>query len=332
VDLRDAALIEVSVPVRICDNGGWTDTWFGGPGKVLNIAVRPGVTVTARAVEGESTPEQNPLVGAAIEMLPPPPGFEITVASAVPAGCGAGTSAAVCVATLGVLGALRGESRSSRELAYLAHSLEVDVLRLESGIQDQLSAAFGGINYIEIDPYPEATAQTLPMWDALDDALTLVFLGHAHDSSAVHREVIASIGDARRVSALDALRAAAVGARDAVLAQDLAAFGEATIANTEAQRALHPQLVGTDAEAVIELARAHGAIGWKVNGAGGAGGSVTLLSATRAAKAALGQAIASTPYDVLPARIATTGLQIVGDPVAVKAEGNPLRQEHRRDR
>ena len=34
-------MITASAPVRVCDNGGWTDTWFGGPGRVLNIAVSP---------------------------------------------------------------------------------------------------------------------------------------------------------------------------------------------------------------------------------------------------------------------------------------------------
>ena len=38
--------------MRICDNGGWTDTWFGGPGRVVNIAVYPGVDVSIRATDG----------------------------------------------------------------------------------------------------------------------------------------------------------------------------------------------------------------------------------------------------------------------------------------
>ena len=88
--------------------------------------------------------------------------MEVSVRSAVPAGCGAGTSAAVAVALLGGLAELRGEQLSPRDVAYAAHRLEVDVLGVESGIQDQLSAAFGGINYLEIEPYPEATVQTLP--------------------------------------------------------------------------------------------------------------------------------------------------------------------------
>jgi D-glycero-alpha-D-manno-heptose-7-phosphate kinase len=49
------------------------------------------------------------------------------------------------------------------------------------------------------------------------------------------------------------------------------------VRNTEAQRALHPSLVSREAEQIMEVARAHGALGWKVNGAGGEGGSVTLL-------------------------------------------------------
>ena len=33
-----------------------------------------------------------------------------------------------------------------------------------------------------------------------------------------------------------------------------------------------------DARRVIEIAKAHGALGWKVNGAGGDGGSLTILA------------------------------------------------------
>jgi len=47
-------------------------------------------------------------------------------------------------------------------------------------------------------------------------------------------------------------------------------------ANTEAQLALHPAVVGSAARTVLDLARSHGVAG-KVNGAGGEGGSVTLL-------------------------------------------------------
>ena len=43
---------------------------------------------------------------------------------------------------------------------------------------------------------------------------------------------------------------------------------QAMVQNTEAQGRLHPGLISEDAARIIEIARAHDAVGWKVNGAG----------------------------------------------------------------
>ena len=34
-------IINSVAPIRICDNGGWTDTWFAGHGRIFNIGVYP---------------------------------------------------------------------------------------------------------------------------------------------------------------------------------------------------------------------------------------------------------------------------------------------------
>ena len=77
---------------------------------------------------------------------------------------------------------------------------------------------------------------------------------------------------------LEPLRREAVAGRDALLVGDLEAFGAAMIRNTDAQADLHPTLVSETARKIFEVAKHYGAIGWKVNGAGGDGGSVTILS------------------------------------------------------
>ncbi len=327
-------VIEATAPVRICDLGGWTDTWFGAPGRVLNIAVNPGVrvrlretgdpgTVTLdvatfghryRVVPGDTTrAARHPLVEAAIDALPPPDevGTEITITSAVPAGCAAGTSAAVAVAMLGALRAAHSDPHSAHDIAYAAHDLEVGVLGGESGIQDQLSVAIGGINYLEIEPYPEASVFSLPHWDDLGSRLSLVYLGRAHDSTAVHRKVIAALME-RGSEVFAPLRDAAVAARDAVTTRDLDAFGRAMIQNTEAQRSLDTGLVGADAKAVIRIATGCGALGWKVNGAGGEGGSLSVLSPTRQAEQRFVDAVTSAGWQVLPFEISRQGLEVRG--------------------
>jgi D-glycero-alpha-D-manno-heptose-7-phosphate kinase len=103
-------------------------------------------------------------------------------------------------------------------------------------------------------------------------------LGKSHSSSAVHEKVIAELENAGPDSPqLADLRATAEPSRDALYAGDFSALGQAMIANTEAQRRLNDHLISADAARVIEIAKEHDALGWKVNGAGGEGGSLTIL-------------------------------------------------------
>lgn len=257
-------------------------------------------------------PSRHPLVEAAIDTFPPPHGthVRISIESGVPPGCGTGTSAAVAVALIGALGAVRGEGRSPREIAYEAFRLETDVLGLQSGTQDQLCAAFGGINYLRIDPFPDAAVTQLPTWDELGSNLSLTFLGRAHNSSEVHDGVIARL-DSLAGEPFTLLRRAADAAHDAIMSQNLKAFGQAMIANTAAQTNLHPDVIGADALALIQSAKTSGALGWKVNGAGGDGGSVTVLFDSPDEKAVF-ETNVPDHYVVIPIRIADTGLAVEG--------------------
>lgn len=300
-------VINSVTPVRICDNGGWTDTWFAKKGEVFNIGVYPYVEVQIKvypvtrrehrimlhvenygeiyAVAGGKTEwERHPLLEAAIQYMGVPDdlALHITIYSEVPAGCSTGTSAAITVALIGALDRLTPGTMTTHQVAYAAHRVETELLKLQSGIQDQLCAAYGGINYIEMFEYPHASVSQIQisnaLWWELERRLVLFFLGKAHQSSAVHEQVIHRFEAAGSDhSALDKLRKTAQLSRDAVYAGDWNAFGRAMIANTEAQAELHPALICDDARLLIEVARQHGAIGWKVNGAAGDGGSITLL-------------------------------------------------------
>src|SRR5262245_34782206 len=135
-------VINAVAPIRICDNGGWTDTWFAGYGKIFNIGVAPFVEVqiavyprAARADQitlyaenyGERfviEPQRpnytrHPLLEATVEEMMPPDEYalEITIHSEMPAGASTGTSAAVIVALLGALDALTPGRMTPHEVA-----------------------------------------------------------------------------------------------------------------------------------------------------------------------------------------------------------------------
>jgi D-glycero-alpha-D-manno-heptose-7-phosphate kinase len=306
-DDRPLRIINAAAPIRICDNGGWTDTWFAEYGAVFNIGVYPYAEVQIEVYPYRGQDERiviyaenygerytvqpdtggwdrHPLLEASIAIMDVPDdlAFQVTIFSEAPAGASTGTSAAVTVALIGALDRLTPGRLSQHEVAYKAHAVETDLLKQQSGIQDQLCAAYGGINYIEMFRYPRASVSQIQVpnaiWWELERRLALIFLGKAHQSSDVHLKTIQAMENAGPTAPqIEALRQTARPSRDAVYAGDFEALGQAMIQNTEAQARLNPGLIGDDARRVIEIARAHGALGWKVNGAGGDGGSITLL-------------------------------------------------------
>ncbi len=333
--------VNAEAPIRICDNGGWTDTWFAGHGSVCNIAVRPFVEVQVRLYPigalaepivlhaenyGErygfapgALPGRHPLLEAAVAEvgIPPDASAEISVFSEVPAGCSTGTSAAAAVAVIAALDHLGDGRRSAHDIAAAAHRVEIDRLGVQSGIQDQICAAYGGVNHIEMACYPDATVTPIrlpdPVWWELERRLVLVYLGRGHESSAMHERVIAELaGEGARSPRLEVLRHAAELASGAIRDADFPSLGRAMVLNNEAQRRLHPAIVGADAQRVIDIARTHGSLGWKVNGAGGDGGSVTVLCGPDTeAKRRLVRAInqADPRYRVIPTQLSPHGVR-----------------------
>jgi D-glycero-alpha-D-manno-heptose-7-phosphate kinase len=299
-------IINSVAPIRICDNGGWTDTWFAGHGQIFNIAVYPTVEVQLAVYPHAARPQRiviiaenygeryaahpgvgwdrHPLLEACIQSMRVPEdlALEVRLYSDAPAGASTGTSAAVTVALIGALDQLTPGRMTPHEVALAAHRVETVMLGLQSGIQDQICAAYGGVNYIEMSAYPHASVSQIQMpnevWWELERRLALVYLGRSHHSSQVHEMVIRGLENAGPdCRQLEDLRVAARRSRDALYAGDFAALGQAMMDNVEAQKRLHPSLVSRDAQLVMDIARQYGAWGWKVNGAGGEGGSLAIL-------------------------------------------------------
>ncbi len=343
------SVIAFSAPTRVADLGGWTDTWFSGHGAVCHLAVWPGVEVTLGPTDGPAgvevrlhnfdrewhwtpgTPAQacpDPLIGACLDEAEVPDGsWLLEVGSRVPPGASMGTSASLCVALLAALDALRAANgidvpeadAAIAAYARRAHQVETVRLELQSGVQDQWAAAAGGIGLIEIDGYPAARRTELQVAEdtreALQRQLVVVLLERGHKSSAVHGQVSSALAVAGpRDPRLEALRACARDGARTLEAGDLLAYGAVMVRNTEAQGALQPAIVSDEARAVMTVAREAGALGWKINGAGGPGGSLAVLATDR--DAFIERLAADCPWaSVLGVRLATHGVEAVTRPV-----------------
>ena len=332
-------IVNAVAPTRICDIGGWTDTWFAQRGCVFSIAIYPHVEVQlfvddgqpSRAVEisfenyGETRTfildqlryDHHPLIQAALDAGGLPAGVSVraNIYSAVPPGASTGTSAALGVALVSALDRLQGGCLTAHEVATRAHALETERLNLQSGVQDQLASAYGGISFIEITDYPHSSVSRVhvpeDVWYELEHRLTLVYVGLPHSSSEVHHQVIKSIGPtARDDFRIDRLRELARLAKSCVSRGDFAGLAKAMNANTAVQRDLAAGLVGEPFDRAMNVARRFGAEGFKVNGAGGDGGTLTILTdGDMARKRLMIAALTDAGFTTIPIQLAHRGVR-----------------------
>ncbi|TPW12292.1 MAG: GHMP kinase [Acidimicrobiaceae bacterium] len=303
-----------SSPVRTADVGGWTDTWFAEYGLVCSVAIErrvevridldpqaeasvlvtTGIDGSTYTMDPSAPPGHHPMIESAISALPPSGEARIMIGDGVVPGAGLGGSAAVMVALVAALRAARGERQSRVHVARVAHGCELSSGR-ESGVQDHWASSFGGINRLAVN-FPEVRRA--------------VYFGRSHDSSALHSMVMATVMSDASMLALDRIRDAAHLAAVALKVGDLEAYGAALISNHAALTRLHRDLISDDAHLLEQIARKHRARGWKVNGAGGRGGSMVVLGPVDPdADRRLCEAIeAEALWQLLDAPVATHGV------------------------
>jgi len=319
-------------PVRICDIGGWTDTWFYPKGAVFNICIdlysyirivpnnlnciniiSENLNLRAEIQDlHEITYDGNlDLLKAAIKRMSIEKGIDIYIRTEAPPGCGTGTSASVAVALIAALARFSRKNLIQREIAKLAHELEIDELKLESGVQDQYAAAFGGINFMEID-YPSVKVSQIKLDDdkicRLENQLILVYLS-SRSSNEMHKAVITNYknNDATTVNSLEQIKDCAYEMKDAINSESLGLMGKIMNKNWKAQKNLHPSMVNPIIKKIEKLVENHGAIGFKLNGAGG-GGSATILAGI-GSEYRLKRKLYKEGFQILPIKLNLKGVQ-----------------------
>lgn len=327
------AIIYARAPVRICDIGGWTDTWFyKKKGAVFNICVD--LYSYVRIIENNtktlniisenldlSTQITNynkieydgtlDLLKAAVKRMEIKSGLDIFVRTDAPPGCGTGTSASLAVALISALAQYSNKPLKKYEIAEIAHKLETEELKLESGVQDQFAAAYGGLNFMEID-YPSVKITNIEMDEKrvceLESQLILVYLS-SRSSSKMHKAVIENYqnGLKETINAFETMKNCAYEMKKAIQSSDIKDIGEVMNRNWEAQKQLHPLMVNPKIELTEKIAFENGAIGFKCNGAGG-GGSVIILAGT-GKEFKLKKKLIENGLTILPTKLDLEGVQ-----------------------
>jgi D-glycero-alpha-D-manno-heptose-7-phosphate kinase len=318
-------------PLRISLGGGGTDLpsyFLEHGGGVLAAAIDKYVYITAHETFGpelivkyssmervaSARDVRHPLVREALLMLDMPGGsLELSSLADIPAGTGLGSSGSFTTALLCALHAYRRDTVSASQLAEEACAIEIGRLEEPVGKQDQYIAAFGGVQWLEfgrdggvrVQPVALA-ADTLA---ELDENLLLFFTGYRRAAGEMLRDQDDRCrhGDRRMVENLHAIADVGRRSRAALERGDLEGFAALMDEHWRLKRERSAGLTNEAIDGWYALARANGARGGKLLGAGGGG----FLLFYAGDKRRLRQALRDTPLREVRFRVDFGGARVI---------------------
>lgn len=281
-------------PYRISFFGGGTDypTWYQEHGgAVLSTSINHYCYLNCRflppffkeksriiwsRVETVENHEeiQHPAVRGVLKYLGLEHGLEIHHTGDLPARSGLGSSSAFTVGLINALRALQGQMSSKRELACEAVHVERNVLQENVGVQDQIATAFGGFNKITMQPGGDFTVDPVVLRNGrlkeLQRHFLLFFTGVSRTASDIAKEQIKAAKDKK--AELHAMRLLVDDALDVLInGEDIKEFGHLLHETWQLKRSLAAGIAPGFVDDIYNKARAAGAIGGKLLGAGGGG-------------------------------------------------------------
>jgi D-glycero-alpha-D-manno-heptose-7-phosphate kinase len=220
----------------------------------------------------------HPIVREALRLIPiEDPHIELTSMSDIPAGTGLGSSGSFTTALLSALHSYCKNHVSQRELAEQACHIEIDLLGEPIGKQDQYIAAYGGITAFTFQPDGTVDVQPLRIAPStlqqLEDNLVLFFTGYTRNASEIlkDQDVRSKQKDGEMMENLHFVKRLGYESKAALEDGDLHGFAELMHDHWVRKRARSTGMSNCQIDGYYELARANGALGGKLIGAGGGG-------------------------------------------------------------
>jgi len=288
-------MIITKTPLRISFAGGGTDlpAFYENEtyGAVVNVTIDKYVYIALHPFfdkkfllkysqsELVDAPEKiaHPIIRESLLLTETRTPLEITSFADVPArGTGLGSSSAFCVGLLHALSVHNRAYAPGQTLARMACEVEIERIGKPIGKQDQYSAAIGGLNYLRFNAdgsvFVYRLNLSLGLVRDLQARLLLFYTGTTRDADSIlaeQRTRTLSGGNERAV--LLQMRAQADRLREELQAGNLGGFGELLHEAWLLKRRLANGISNPAIDAYYERARAAGASGGKLLGAGGGG-------------------------------------------------------------
>lgn len=213
-------------------------------------------------------------------------GVRVTLHNDAPPGSGLGSSSAITVALVACLARAHRVPLDSYDLAELAYEIERVDAKIKGGRQDQYAATFGGVNFIEFEAGRTVVNPLRITPDTLYEVQYRLLMARVGPSRTSDRIISRQVenyvkGSEATIQAMHGLKELAYEMKRALLLGQITLMGELLHKGWQHKKAMADGIATPYANEVYELARAAGALGGKMSGAGGGGFMVFLCKDDR---------------------------------------------------
>lgn len=203
-------------------------------------------------------------------------GYDLFLHSNAPPGSGLGSSSAMMVALVGLLKERRSLPLSDYDVADLACTIEREDLGIQGGLQDQYASAFGGFNFIEFLPdrvIVNPLKMSQDVVNELEYNLLLCYTGNIRLSGHILQDQVERYErrESDTMAALRELKALTIEMKAALLRRRLDEFGCLLHQEWTHKKRVSARISSVRLDELYDAARAAGALGGKIAGAGGGG-------------------------------------------------------------
>lgn len=203
-------------------------------------------------------------------------GFNMFLHCDAPPGSGLGGSSTVMVSLIGAFSEWLSVPLSQYEIAKLAYVLEREELGFPGGKQDHYSATFGGFNLMDFRKDDAVVTPLRIKADVLNELhyhLLLCYTGRTRDSGGIIESQSSGVRTGQRqvIEALDNAKRLAMETKEALMKGDIRRIGDLLHESWEQKKRFTAHITNPHIDEIYATARANGAIGGKISGAGGGG-------------------------------------------------------------
>lgn len=188
---------------------------------------------------------------------------------------GLGSSGSSAVAIIGAINYWLKLELDRKKIALLAWEMETAELGWVQGKQDQLAAAYGGINLMTFGPGKNFNAKPLNLTDQhlekIRDWSLLVYTGGSRHSATLQQKLKKGMSEPSKIKALKFLKKSVSLTKDYLNKLQLAKLGKLLDKAWEQKKLSNPDATNLRIDFLYELAKDQGALGGKIMGAGGEG-------------------------------------------------------------